>query len=143
MRAPSFAAVLDDVLGRTPPEPPAARAWTPWVLPRGAVQFLFARPLTSAVPRWPLAPAARPRRARHLLNDVQQQAFERFAALGAPLEADFSIEELRRAYRRLAQRYHPDRHTAAAAAEREMLARGFTEAAAGYRCLRAVVEPRH
>jgi DnaJ-class molecular chaperone len=57
--------------------------------------------------------------------------------------AGFTAEELRREYRQLALRFHPDRHADQSALEREQRARNFAEAADLYRCLRAVVAPRH
>ena len=142
MRAPSFAHLLEEALRRTPAEPPAPRAWSASPLPHPAT-FLFSRPLTSAVPRWPQPPVARPLRVRHALTPAQQAAVDRFAALGVSLAADFGADELRRAYRRLAQRYHPDRHAGADPGQRETLVRGFADAAAAYRCLRPLVDPRH
>ncbi len=143
MQASSFADVLDLALGRTPAAPSTAPARAARSQPFGVAPFLFGRPLTSAKPRWPEQPDARPRRPRHELNQAQQAAFNRFADLGASLGADFSADELRRAYRHLAQRYHPDRHVAVSAGQRAILACGFADAAASYRSLRALVDPRH
>lgn len=143
MQASSFADVLDIALGRTPAAPSSAPAWAARPQPCGVAPFLFGRPLTSARPRWPQPPDARPRRPRHELNQAQQAALNRFAELGASLGANFSADELRHAYRRLAQRYHPDRHAAASAGERATLAGAFADAAASYRSLRALVDPRH
>ena len=44
-----------------------------------------------------------------------------------------TLDALRRAYRKLARRYHPDRHPASSLAERERLARLFAEATEHYR----------
>lgn len=144
MRAPSFADLLDEALrgaegvggGAAP------RAWAAAPLPGLASPLLFARAATAA-PRWFPLPGARPRREAHRLTDLQQRAFDLLTRLGATLAGDFSADELRREYRRLAQRYHPDRHGDAGVSERAALARRFAEASDGYRCLRAVVEPRH
>ena len=145
MRAPSFADLLDEALrgAASDPAAAAARAWAAAPLPGQASPLLFARATTSALPRWFPLPEARPRRDVHRLNELQQRAFDLLASLGATLPGDFSAPELRREYRRLARRYHPDRHCAASVSEREVLARHFAEATAGYRCLREVVEPRH
>ena len=104
---------------------------------------MFARPLTSPVPRWTTGEYAPPRRPAHRLTDEQRQAFERLAALGAELPVGFTEEELLREYRRLARRYHPDRHAGCTTVEREHLSRNFADAAESYRCLRALVESRH
>lgn len=143
MRPQSFADALDDALRRETFARPLPSASAASALPPGAAQFLFARPLTSAPARWPRLPVVRPPRPSHRLTAAQQSAFDRFAALGASLAIDFDADELRTEYRRLAQRYHPDRHPGAPAAERERMTRGFSDAAASYRCLRALVEPRH
>ena len=82
----------------------------------------------------------RPTQWSHMLGVMPEM---RAAGLGARLAADFTADELRREFRRLAQRYHPDRHGAASAGELESLSRRFSEATDGYRCLRAVVDARH
>lgn len=65
------------------------------------------------------------------------------AALGARLVPAFTASELRREYRQIARRIHPDRHPHATAAEHERLARQFSDATTAYRTLRATVEPTH
>lgn len=146
VRTPSFADVLDEALrlaaadaGGGAPAPTAAPAPFPYV----PHPLLFARPLAAGTPRWPgLAepPAPRP---DHRLTDAQRQALHRLVDLGASLAANFTAAELRREYRQLAYRFHPDRHAEADMAERAALARSFAAATADYRLLRLVVEPRH
>jgi hypothetical protein len=145
VRASRFAAMLDEAIGRAAPEPvmPAAAPWRRWPGPEPVSPFLRMPPLTTGAPCWPLATGAPARRPAHRLTAEQQHAFERFERLGARVPAGFTAEELRRAYRQLALRFHPDRHADHAALEREQRARNFAEAADLYRCLRAVVEPRH
>jgi hypothetical protein len=136
--------VLDQALWHAAQEPVAAtRAWVRLPGPETAAPFLFTRPLTAPVPRWPAADVRLPHRSAHRLTEDQQRAFNRMSTRGADLPAGFTIEELRHQYRRLARRYHPDRHAHCAALERAQLARCFVEAVADYRCLRVVVEPRH
>jgi len=147
VRARSFADVLDEALGRVPAEPtrmsaPRRPAWAAAsALPAAA--FMFARPLTTAVPRWPAVPDTAPRRADHAFSDDQRRAFNRLLDLGARLEANFSADDLRREYRRLAHLYHPDRHRGGGEVEQASLARTFADLTERYRCLRALVEPRH
>jgi hypothetical protein len=145
---PSFADVLDDMVRAAPaPDPGPA--------PGGArrpafgvpTALLFSRPLTSPTPRWPTADdgirnAARPRPA-HQLDADQRRAFDRLISMGSALPAGFTAEDLRDEYRRLARRFHPDRHARCTALERAQLARCFTEVADACRRLRPVVEPRH
>jgi DnaJ-class molecular chaperone len=57
-------------------------------------------------------------------------------ALGAAVPADFSAQELRRAFRTLAHQYHPDRHPACGAAEKARLSQQFIQLHDAYRELR-------
>lgn len=81
--------------------------------------------------RWPVAPvvppgvaaAARPRRT---LLPAERNALEWLRQCGEPgLPDDFTPDELKRAYRRLARRYHPDRHIGADQPTRSALAATF------------------
>lgn len=83
------------------------------------------------------------RRPVRTLSPAQQRAFECLTALGARLTPGFLAGELRREYRLLARRVHPDRHPHATPAEHERLARQFSDATTAYRTLRATVEPTH
>jgi hypothetical protein len=80
--------------------------------------------------------AARPGHPRRLLTDAQRAAVEVLRASGASdLGEGFTAAELRSAYRRLALRWHPDRHAAAAPAERAWLAQTFARITSAYRQL--------
>jgi hypothetical protein len=83
-------------------------------------------------------------RARRTLTTRQQQALETFGWLGADLAPDFSAGQLRRAFRALARRYHPDRHPRVSDAERARLARTFAELCDCHRLLVPAAQPvRH
>jgi DnaJ-class molecular chaperone len=69
------------------------------------------------------------------LTVLEHKAFDALNALGADLDDAFTPETLRRAFRKLAHRYHPDRHSGSSAAERARLARLFAEATDHYRLL--------
>ena len=92
----------------------------------------------SAAARWfPERP--RPVRA---LTGPQQESLESLNALGAQLTPGFTDRELRRAYRAIAQRVHPDRQHDCGEAERARRARLFVAATAHYRHLLALVDAR-
>lgn len=88
----------------------------------------------------PLAPpdaaTGRWRRPRRLLTAARRAALDVLRASGAAeLNEDFSAADLRRAYRRLALRWHPDRHVTAGPAERTALAETFARVTSAYRQL--------
>lgn len=83
----------------------------------------------------------RPRPVRALTTD-QQRSLEALNALGAPLTSGFTAQELRRAYRSIAQRVHPDRQRDCSDAERARRSRLFVAATTHYRRLRALVDGR-
>lgn len=146
MRAASFADVLDEALRLEMADAAGFAAAGPAPAPAPpyvAHPFLFARPLTASAPHWLSPPDLPPVRPDHPLTDDQRQALERLIDLGASLAANFSAAELRREYRLLAYRFHPDRHAEAGDLERVGLARAFAAATADYRRLRLVVDPRH
>lgn len=147
VRARSFTDVLDEALGRVDIEPSRVasppRAWAAGSAPDAPAAFLFARPLTAAVARWPAVAAVAPRRPDHVFSEAERRAFNRLLDLGARLEANFSADDLRGEYRRLAQLYHPDRHRGGSDVEQGSLARTFAELTERYRRLRALVERRH
>ena len=69
------------------------------------------------------------------LSPREQQALHTLISLGAQLTASFAFVELRSAFRELARRYHPDRHTGIADAEKSRLASSFALAREAYRVL--------
>lgn len=95
----------------------------------------FCRPGASEQQQRPVRTANVPKlsaRERHALNALNE--------LGADLTFEhLSPSTLRRAFRRLAQRYHPDRHPHATADDQQRLARAFVEATAHYRVLAAAL----
>lgn len=119
--AATFAEILDTHLGCTVVPRATPRAWTS--RPLTSPLFAFDLPLTAAR-RAPVEPAL----------PAQLTSLERQTLDGAP-----TADALRRAYRALAHRYHPDRHPASSPAERERLARLFAEATEHYRRLSARV----
>ena len=122
----SFAEILDTELGCTN-VPPAVHVWN--ARPVTAPLFAFELPLTAARP----APAPAPATARvEPPLPVHLSTFER-----QTLDDARTPDALRRAYRTLARRYHPDHHHGCSAAERERLARLFAEATEHYRFLKA------
>lgn len=143
MPGPCFADLLDAALA-VPAAADAAepRRWarTP-AAPAASTVLLFATPLTSRVPRW-LAAAGAPaaRRSPHRLTADQQQAFDRLRLLGAELHAGFTAGELRREFRRLARRFHPDAQGSGTAVDRAAAARCFAEAADACRRLSTVLD---
>jgi len=140
----SFAEVLEDTIRRMSVEaaPRTGRNWAAQPVPHLNAAFILARPPTNPLPRWPHAFPRAPRRPHHL-TAAEQRALRCFLALGGVVADDFTAQELRREYRRLAHRYHPDRHRDASPAERALLARQFAEATESYRCLAPVVGARH
>jgi hypothetical protein len=115
--AATFAEILDTHLGCTVVPPAVPRAWSS--RPLTSPLFACELPLTVArrVPVEPSLPAQ--------LTSLERQT----------LDAAPTPDALRRAYRTLAHRYHPDRHPASSPAERERLARLFAEATEHYRLL--------
>jgi hypothetical protein len=74
------------------------------------------------------------------LTAHQQRAVDEMAALGVRLGPNFTETELRRAFRRLARQYHPDRHPDSGAVAQARLARIFGDVSQHYRCLMALFE---
>ncbi len=145
--------MLDDALGVTagPAIPSSRGASTPTVPPVNP--FLFVTLPAAAGTRvtydpapWPHArtpafaaaplPAALRQPAR-TLTAGQQRALDLLNSFGARLTPDFTLEELRRDYRQLALRVHPDRHHSCTPAEGERLSRQFAELSNSYRTLLA------
>lgn len=148
MPAPSFADVLDDALARARDRAQRTVTWSAAAAREASDPFLYTRPLSAGAawtrryPR-PAAPPPPPRRPVRRLTVDEQRALARLLALGATLTEAFTADELKREYRRLALRHHPDRRGAGPAEAIARAATTFAEVAAAYRCLRAAVEPRH
>ena len=81
------------------------------------------------------------RKPARILMARERRALRELIALGADLHADFTASELRRAFRILARRYHPDSHPHLDEATKARLALTFAGVAESYRCLAAAVEP--
>jgi hypothetical protein len=93
----------------------------------------------------PRVAAAQPvtERVHRSLTDTQSRALQTLRSLGAALASDFTAADLRREYRKLARRLHPDSHPGCSRAESESFARQFALATDSYQRLLASIEPRH
>lgn len=145
----TFAEVLDRTLAAWParaeaPPPVYASRVAPFLATLdGHVVSIHATPYARRV-----APAAtgrppataprppRPPRPPREMTPAERDAARLMVELGADLPPDFTDDELRRAFRALARRWHPDRHPGATPAEHARLARTFTAVMTAYRCLR-------
>jgi hypothetical protein len=85
----------------------------------------------------PVAPP--PSRPSRVLTDRQQQALAHMIGLGATLDADFTVRDLKGAFRTLARLYHPDRHPGSSEFEQARLGRQFAMLHDAYRQLLKVV----
>ena len=93
-------------------------------------------------PTWqPVGPVPERGRLKRVLVARERRALRELIALGADLNADFTATELRRAFRLLALRYHPDCHPNQDEQAKAQLSRTFSEVAEHHRCLLAVVAP--
>ena len=125
-----------------------------WSRPLTAPLFVFDLPRSGGVAprRDPLAPTyiptdeerARlrtetPQTPKISLSAREKGALVALNDLGADLGDNLSLSTLRRAFRRLARRYHPDRHPGSSAGEQERMARVFVEATEHYRVLAAAL----
>lgn len=158
----TFAAVLDDKLWGSEPQP-AARP-EPRRRHVSTIQaFVFEFADGASNPRNPLAthlysidselsrsgaqrlgfgraldeherPSSRPQRT---LSSRGRAALDQLNALGAAIGTDFTVQELRQAFRTLARRYHPDRHPGSSAIEKARLSRQFIQLHDAYRELQA------
>ena len=103
------------------------------------------RPVSYAPFDEPPAPAVEPPVSQTLpalppLTPREQMALAALNDLGAGLDDRVSSEDVRRAFRRLAHRYHPDRHPGSSRAEQERLSRLFAEMTDHYRLLAAALD---
>ncbi len=83
-------------------------------------------------------PGMTSRRAARRLDSGDRRALDTFRDLGADLGIDFTVEELRRAFRQLAQAYHPDRHPDAGVLEARQYSAAFSSLNASYRRLQVL-----
>ena len=90
----------------------------------------------------PVEISVRPPVLPHPLTPEQQHAMAEMIALGAHLRPDFTAPELRRAFRRLARQYHPDRHPSISPEEQAHLSQIFGDVAEHYRCLMSIFDGR-
>jgi hypothetical protein len=88
----------------------------------------------------PVEISVRPPVPAHPLTPEQRNAMEEMVALGAHIRPDFTAPELRRAFRRLARQYHPDRHPATSPEEQAHLSQIFADLTEHYRCLMTAIE---
>jgi hypothetical protein len=154
LRSVAAAAAAQPVFARWPIDDPGVRFAATWVnAPRGA---------GFTAPHWRASRAAvdadsgragasflaqgAPQTARaarvpsRALSPRAHQALAILQRLGAiHLTSDFSAHDLRKAFRDLALRYHPDRHPRAAPEDQARLAASFAEATDAYRVLISVL----
>lgn len=156
---PTFADVLDAHLGSPPVE-----AWRPLVDARpdpgmwfclsgrwaaGTVRTRAGRDAYGAAAPAQGAPPVsaqsgghgvrRSSRPRARLDAAGRDALLRLRQWGAPLPDDLDEADLKRAYRRLARQYHPDRHAGAGAATRAALGGAFHQVHLAYRAVAAAL----
>lgn len=78
------------------------------------------------------------RTRRRMLTAVERRALDTFAWHGARLTPEFSVSELRREYRRLARRFHPDAHPECTPDELAGMSAQFAAVSASYQTLLSV-----
>lgn len=83
-----------------------------------------------------------PARLRRRLTTAQWRALEAFNQFGAGIHVDYSVGELRSAFRMLARRFHPDRHPDANVVDRHRLAVQFTTIRNSYETLLTAIDSR-
>jgi len=108
-----------------------AQTWQPRIEP-AATEPRMAQPQPQPAPR-----------AVRVLNDAQRRELDSLRRSGAALGSDFTVAELRREYRKLARRFHPDSHPGCAPSVAESLSREFAAVTSSYQRLLASIEPRH
>jgi hypothetical protein len=133
--AAAFAEVLDACMDRYESRGPAAAGRSQ---SRVATRSLFwFEGATAPVPTGQrLVRSGTSRRPAPQLSPRQLDALRQLAALGARLEAGFTAEELRSAFRVLARAYHPDQHPGATPSERTRLSAAFVAAHEAYGLLK-------
>jgi hypothetical protein len=146
----SFAECLDQALTAGPAPKPEIAEPLPTTTVREPRVVVAADAVRAARPKvygtTPLgAPAGRERRpgawsrrAARRLDSSDRRALDTFRDLGADLGIDFTVEELRRAFRQLAQAYHPDRHPGVSSLEASQYSSTFSSLNASYRRLQVL-----
>ena len=76
-------------------------------------------------------------RPKRTLSPNQREALNQLIGFGARLDSDFTIQELRSAFRALARAYHPDRHPGTKAGEKARLSTAFVTLRSAYDTLKA------
>ena len=144
--AAGFAEVLDGYVGRfEPADVPAAGRWPAGVATPPLFWFDGPGPVARAAapsrpPRVEGRPAAAPPpRPRRTLAPAHQAALDHLVAHGARIDAAFTRDDLRRAFRALARAYHPDRHPGLAADGVARLSTIFANLRASYDLLKTLV----
>lgn len=105
-----------------------------WISQIPARKIHFSTPRNQVLGRiYPLntpQPQAQPPRQKHALTEIQKQAVVYFWGWQIRLQEDFTHSELKKAFRKLAQRLHPDRN--------DGKTKAFIELKAHYQCLLSV-----
>ena len=146
-RRTGFAEVLDEKLGRQASDRPGTYRSAGPHIPTVNVFFLefgaMATPVCHSrgqrhytIDPVPVTreqrPPAPPRRT---LSARENAALEQLIDLGATVDADFTGDDLRRAFRELALTFHPDRHPGSDPNETARLSRQFVRLHDAYRAL--------
>jgi hypothetical protein len=76
-------------------------------------------------------------RPQRTLSPNQRDALNQLIGLGARLDTDFTIQELRSAFRELARAFHPDRHPGTKPVEKAHLSTAFVALRHAYDTLKA------
>lgn len=143
MRGQSFEEFLEEALRAADEADGREQMWTRRLdAPVTSPLLIFATPVPPRRAPWAFTGEPR-RRQPHRLTVEQHAALESLTLLGADLPPGFTAEELRREYRRLARRYHPDGQQDGSALDRTQAARCFAQVVDAYRRLRLVVELAH
>jgi hypothetical protein len=80
-----------------------------------------------------------PASPRRSLSSREQAALDQLIALGATVGADFTVDQLRSAFRALAPMYHPDRHPGTSPGEKARLSMQFVQLHDAYRELKGAL----